>query len=537
MTEEAIQSIMHEVLMGLDYLHAEGKIHRDIKVILLPISPHMAQPSFRIQHAPIPPFKAANVLLSENGFVKLADFGVAGQNTATLSKCCTFVGTPFWMAPEVIRQDQYDSKADIWSLGITAIEMCKGEPPYADEHPMKVLLLIPKAEPPALEGNQWSTAFRDFVSLCLQKESSMRPSAAELLRHRWLRGAGRHSNSTLSDMVRVVLQKKALQNIEDTGKSSTQRYQKYAYQAAILKGDGESSLGSAENNGGWDFGEDDPKEEVADAQCVDLPPAPSFSAAVVSAHTKQLGPTAHAPTAARIERHDDSALSSRNAPRSLREPSSRSSRASSCAGSARDSGRDSASTLRENSGGSLRDHCGGSSLREDSGSTLRESSGGSLREHSSGSLREHSGGSMRESSGGSSMRESSGGSRSRASGSVRKKPPHSAGAAEAGSVVPLVVAPVLARMLGVCHDKQVQKALAQLKLAFDNLERLRPAISRDLISSMFEMAVSSKNPAVSSLMPDRVAALVAQQKQQQQQQKHASGTSRSISTRSPEGAP
>ena len=135
------------------------------------------------------------------------------------------------------------------------------------------------------------------------------------------------------------------------------------------------------------------------------------------------------------------------------------------------------------------------------------------------------------------MRESSGGSRSRASGSVRVKPSRSAGAAEAGSVVPLVVAPVLARMLGVCHDKQVQKALAQLKLAFDNLERLRPAISRDLISSMFEMAVSSKNPAVNSLMPDRVAALVAQQKQQQQQLKHASGTSRSLSTRSPEGAP
>jgi len=156
--EEQIAVIMKASLEGLDYLHKCKKIHRDIK--------------------------SGNILLTTEGDCKLADFGVSAELTSTMSKRKTVIGTPYWMAPEVLQSSEYDGKADIWSLAITAIEIAVGEPPHSEVHPMRAIFLIPNSPEPTLpDPSAWSADFNDFLKTCLNKDPSKRPSAEHLLKN------------------------------------------------------------------------------------------------------------------------------------------------------------------------------------------------------------------------------------------------------------------------------------------------------------------------------------------------------------------
>ncbi|NXF58530.1 MYO3A protein, partial [Ciccaba nigrolineata] len=167
MNELIIAYILREALMGLQHLHENKTIHRDIK--------------------------GNNILLTTEGGVKLVDFGVSAQLTSTRLRRNTSVGTPFWMAPEVIACEQqldssYDARCDAWSLGITAIELGDGDPPLADLHPMRALFKIPRNPPPTLQQPElWSPEFNDFINKCLTKDYEKRPTVSSLLQHDFIK--------------------------------------------------------------------------------------------------------------------------------------------------------------------------------------------------------------------------------------------------------------------------------------------------------------------------------------------------------------
>uniref|UniRef100_UPI00398EAE3E serine/threonine-protein kinase 10 isoform X2 n=1 Tax=Pristiophorus japonicus TaxID=55135 RepID=UPI00398EAE3E len=192
LTEPQIRVVARQMLEAVDYLHSQKIIHRDLK--------------------------AGNVLLSQDGNVKLADFGVSAKNTKTLQKRETFIGTPYWMAPEVVmcetmKDNPYDYKSDIWSLGITLIEMAQIEPPHHELNPMRVLLKIAKGDPPTLDNpSKWSKDFKDFLKKALDKNPDTRLSAAQLLQHPFVSSVS--SNKPLRELV-AEAKAEVMEEIED----------------------------------------------------------------------------------------------------------------------------------------------------------------------------------------------------------------------------------------------------------------------------------------------------------------------------------
>ncbi len=179
LNEEQIASVVQMVLQGLTFLHDKKKIHRDVK--------------------------AGNILLNRDGYAKLGDFGVSAQLIHSFSKKNSKIGTPYWMSPEVIMQSQYDMKCDIWSLGITCIEMAEGEPPNSKIRTFLVMKYIVKEPPKSLtQPSKWSKEFNDFVCKCLTIDPARRPSAKELISHPFITKFAR-GNSLIAELVNISL--------------------------------------------------------------------------------------------------------------------------------------------------------------------------------------------------------------------------------------------------------------------------------------------------------------------------------------------
>ncbi|KAF4118739.1 mitogen-activated protein kinase kinase kinase kinase 4-like isoform X1 [Onychostoma macrolepis] len=226
--EDWIAYISREILRGLAHLHAHHVIHRDIK--------------------------GQNVLLTENAEVKLVDFGVSAQLDRTVGRRNTFIGTPYWMAPEVIACDEnpeatYDYRSDLWSCGITAIEMGEGAPPLCDMHPMRALFLIPRNPPPRLKSKKWSKKFFSFIETCLVKNYNHRPSTEQLLKHPFIRDQPneRHVRIQLKDHIDRTRKKRGERDETEYEYSGSEEEEEEAQEqegepSSIVNVPGESTL-------------------------------------------------------------------------------------------------------------------------------------------------------------------------------------------------------------------------------------------------------------------------------------------------------